>query len=527
MDNIEIRNDGDETGFIIQIEAVTLETDAENGDYLTVTGRFLMSLLSRRIIYPTLLFSALTSYADMVRLAVYRNCMQSDNRLIPGLRHGNTSGTCWEQKSRLQVSYENLMEWIFKVCEMIGGTANIRLQETSAGSGVYTMMLDLAQGTDRSILQEDNAHIVFSDSYCNLLTFGYSMDLSAQKNVAYVLGCDEGAERKRTVCYRGSEPAQLNRYEVYMDAKDVSDETQVDGETVPIADEDYVGCSVQTDSINVKGNAVLDYSDKSPNPRALIDNNDLYDTDVNLINSGLCVMVDYPLEESLDRVCDSYAKKNCGLSEGDDGYEDAYNTSYLERMNFLKGKHVSDGYVTWSFYTDKENTVVIPSLWIDPEDTDSHEVLMELDFATLIPSTIGDGMKEWTLEKLQNEMQTYDAEYSPTASDAVEDLAARLKALKWTKSEDRQQNPSNIFNYLGTDTLNYDFEVPMTTLITDEDVSDVGYYGLNQLSTAKKAVVITTKGWHTISLKSNNGSKFMAFGLNFLPYREYKRIVGD
>ena len=233
------------------IESVTLETDAENGDYLTVTGRFLMSLLSRRIIYPTLSFSALTSYADMVRLAVYRNCMLSDNRLIPGLRHGSTSGTCWEQKSRLQVSYENLMDWIFKVCEMIGGTANIRLQETAAGNGVYTMMLDLSQGTDRSILQEENAHIVFSDSYCNLLTFGYSMDLSAQKNVAYVLGCGEGTERKRTVCYHGSEPAQLNRYEVYVDAKDVSDETQENGETVQISDDDYLGLLMEKGAENL------------------------------------------------------------------------------------------------------------------------------------------------------------------------------------------------------------------------------------------------------------------------------------
>lgn len=233
------------------IESVTLETDAENGDYLTVTGRFLMSLLSRRIIYPTLSFSTLTSYADMVRLAVYRNCMQSDNRLIPGLRHGNTNGTCWDKKSRLQVSYENLMEWIFKICEMIGGTANIRLQETSAGSGVYTMMLDISQGTDRSILQDENAHIVFSDSYCNLLTFGYSTDLSAQKNVAYVLGCGEGAERKRTVCYRGDESAQLNRYEVYVDAKDVADETQVDGETVPIPDEDYLGLLMEKGAENL------------------------------------------------------------------------------------------------------------------------------------------------------------------------------------------------------------------------------------------------------------------------------------
>lgn len=31
------------------IESVQIETDAENGDYLTVSGRFLMCLLERRI----------------------------------------------------------------------------------------------------------------------------------------------------------------------------------------------------------------------------------------------------------------------------------------------------------------------------------------------------------------------------------------------------------------------------------------------------------------------------------------------
>ena len=34
------------------IESLQLETDAEKGDYLTVTGRFLACLLERRIIYP-------------------------------------------------------------------------------------------------------------------------------------------------------------------------------------------------------------------------------------------------------------------------------------------------------------------------------------------------------------------------------------------------------------------------------------------------------------------------------------------
>ena len=35
------------------IESVTIETDTENGDYLTISGRFLMYLLERRINYPT------------------------------------------------------------------------------------------------------------------------------------------------------------------------------------------------------------------------------------------------------------------------------------------------------------------------------------------------------------------------------------------------------------------------------------------------------------------------------------------
>ncbi len=220
------------------IETIKLETDAENGDYLTVTGRFLMSLLSRRIIYPTLSFTTLTSYAEIIRQVVYFNAMQSGNRQIPSLRQGTVSGSCWEQKARLQVSYDNLMDWVYKICEITGGTANIRLEEISNGN--YSLFFDLSEGTDRSILQEENAHIVFSDSYCNLLTFDYSADLSAQANTAYVFGEGEGAERKRTICYRSDEPAFLDRYEIYVDAKDIKQESQENGETVTISDEEYI-----------------------------------------------------------------------------------------------------------------------------------------------------------------------------------------------------------------------------------------------------------------------------------------------
>ena len=104
-----VGRDDDKLHFGI-IEAVTLETDAENGDYLTVTGRFLMSILSRRIIYPTLSFTKLTTYGEILQTAIQKNCLQEDNRKIPGLSLGEVSGDCWSKTAKLQVSYDNLMD---------------------------------------------------------------------------------------------------------------------------------------------------------------------------------------------------------------------------------------------------------------------------------------------------------------------------------------------------------------------------------------------------------------------------------
>lgn len=220
------------------IESVKIETDAENGDYLTVTGRFLMCLLERRIIYPTCSFTKQASYSDIVRSVVSQNALRNDNRRIPGLSLGTVSGACWEKTATLQVSYNNLMEWIYTICEKIGGNANIRLVKSSGEK--YKMVLDLSEGTDRSIMQDKNSHIIFSDAYSNLLSFSYAEDNSIQRNFAYILGKGEGEERKRTVYFDGDEPSFLGRYEVYADAKDMADEQEENGETKPIPEEEYI-----------------------------------------------------------------------------------------------------------------------------------------------------------------------------------------------------------------------------------------------------------------------------------------------
>lgn len=90
------------------IESVKIETDSEDGDYLTVSGRFLTCLLERRIIYPS--FSANNTYENVVRGVLSRNAISAGVRNIPGLSMGTISGMCWQGKTRLQVSYDNLME---------------------------------------------------------------------------------------------------------------------------------------------------------------------------------------------------------------------------------------------------------------------------------------------------------------------------------------------------------------------------------------------------------------------------------
>lgn len=242
--NVEIFQTGrivgrdDDTEHFGLIESVEIQTDAEDGDYLIVRGRFLMCLLEHRIIYPTVNFTKETTYADIIKTVVQFNAVVSGKRKIPGLSIGTVTGSCWEQKTKLQISYENLMRWIYTVCEKIGGTANIRLSKMADEQ--YEMLLELSEGADRSIMQEENPHIVFSDGYNNLLSFSYATDISNQKNFAYILGKGEGEERKRTTYCSGSEPSHLERYEVYVDAKDMSDEEQIDGETKSIPEAEYI-----------------------------------------------------------------------------------------------------------------------------------------------------------------------------------------------------------------------------------------------------------------------------------------------
>ena len=212
----------DDKNHIGIIENVQIVTDTENGDYLTVSGRFLPCLLERRIIYPTYVGGG--TYQKIVQAVITKNCIDVNKRSIPSLALGTVNGECWQHRTGLQVSYDNLMEWTYKICENIGGSILLHLNDNN-------LTLDLISGTDRSITQSENPHIVFSDEYNNLLSFTYVSDTSVQKNFAYVFGEGEGSLRQQLRVFNGAEPTLLDRYEVYVDMRN-SDEESEETDTV-------------------------------------------------------------------------------------------------------------------------------------------------------------------------------------------------------------------------------------------------------------------------------------------------------
>ena len=126
------------------------------------------------------------------------------------------------------------MDRIYSICKITGGTANIRLQETTSDSGNYTLLFELSEGTDRSILQDENPHLIFSDSYNNLLSFSYEADHSKIANYVFVFGEGEGSERIWAGCTTSlgeNRPSGLDLYELYVDARDISRKKDGEGGT--------------------------------------------------------------------------------------------------------------------------------------------------------------------------------------------------------------------------------------------------------------------------------------------------------
>lgn len=195
------------------IERVGIQTDAENGNYITATGHTLFSLLSRRIMWKQTRYSGLLEQA--LRRMVYDNCIAPEKtaREIPNLVLGEPLGI--ETTIQTQMTGDNIGTGISELCKTYGLGCDVQFD-----FALRKFVFILYEGTDRSYNQTDNPFVIFSPDYENIISSQYSNDISAYKTTAQVAGEGQGVDRTKTAI--GDGVAGLQRFELFVDARDLS-----------------------------------------------------------------------------------------------------------------------------------------------------------------------------------------------------------------------------------------------------------------------------------------------------------------
>lgn len=246
--NYVTRTDDDECGII---EHTEINDNASDGKMITASGRFVKSILDRRIVYSAALDGTGLNYIwkcsatilsgnveKAVRNLIRDNavdCKFNHNRDIPEIDLNDedlsgipdtivtTTDTTTEDAEK-QVTYKNLLEYSDSV-----------LQEYSCGA---TMWLDRStlrfrykvfRGADRSRDSAENQPVIFSKEFDNLTSMTYVQDDSTSKTMALVGGSGEGTDRG---CALVSDwLTGLDRKEVFVDSSSIAQD-----ETTSVAD---------------------------------------------------------------------------------------------------------------------------------------------------------------------------------------------------------------------------------------------------------------------------------------------------
>ncbi len=195
---------------VCRINYVQLTTDTENGNYITVKGIDTKAFLDQRIVWGTgtcrgNLEAFILKMVDKsvgAGAQAWRRMLKQDGTQLIACADPQGFDTVWTE----QVSYQNVGEKVREYCEKNGWGYRFTREGGKLIFGLYA-------GTDRT------DEVIFSDEYENISTTAYTEDDTNLGNVALVAGEGEGSKRAKEVSGEGR---STERYEIYVDAKDIS-----------------------------------------------------------------------------------------------------------------------------------------------------------------------------------------------------------------------------------------------------------------------------------------------------------------
>lgn len=199
-----------DSDMVCQIKKIELDTSTEDGNYLIVTGLDVKRWLDQRIIWSTQTVdgNAEQFIRQLVNGAICNSALYARQIVKPNGQKMLFLGTAagFTEVTTEQVTYKNLGEKVREYCLKFGWGYRVVFSD-----GAF--YFQLYKGTNRT------ATVKFSESYENLATSSYVEDETNMGNVALVAGQGEGSERSRNV---SGYAESVDRYEIYVDAKDIS-----------------------------------------------------------------------------------------------------------------------------------------------------------------------------------------------------------------------------------------------------------------------------------------------------------------
>ncbi len=213
---------------VMFIEDVSIDTDADEGDHVTITGRSLESLLSRAIILNKIVVENF-SLQDLIQRILNENMIAptTADRDIPNLEfEASADPLVTSEVISIQLQYEEVLDVIKTV--LLTPQLGFEIVLTSD----HRFIFDLYAGVDRSGSQTTNPYIVFAPVNENISSSRYFESSKNLKKVAYVFAewsydTEEGTVTRPEQVVVG-EGSGLDRRELYVDARDLSSKTEDD-----------------------------------------------------------------------------------------------------------------------------------------------------------------------------------------------------------------------------------------------------------------------------------------------------------
>lgn len=212
---------------VMIVESILINTDVEEGNHVTISGRSLESILHRRVVWGQQILSG--NLQDVVHAlldASFINPTEESRKVSNFVFKETDDPTILGITINAQYTGEDVYEAIKSLCTECG--VGFKMSLSDAGN----IEFELYSGVDRSYDQTENSFVIFSPAFDNMLNSNYIESTEQFKNVALIAGEGEGAERKYAAV---GDVSGLDRRELFVDARDIS---STSGETT-ISNEEY------------------------------------------------------------------------------------------------------------------------------------------------------------------------------------------------------------------------------------------------------------------------------------------------